>query len=438
MTYESIKSIILTILVGASLLLTWSLWTYQPNYEELENGETVQEVSFSPKKALKDIVKPDQILYHSEDGFHGTFREEEIEKVINAISQWHMTGFENLALEGSNVYSLIDNQEAVEILYPSEIAINLYKNVLGIKEKDIPNFHFNQIVIPLNIEQREHGVIYFVSNEEKRVYRSMIPFSLISEFKGHYFEAAKAYSKYFPYTTTSGRRIYLPEGETEMLSYQHLSSELDSDKFKDALFNDPSLVQKNYTATGVEYTDASSLMRVNTDINTISYIDPSELANQELDTNNLLKRSIDFVNGHGGWTDNYRFVGMDKEQHMVHFRLYGQDGYPIFSENTAIAKIRLIWGNTDINRYIRSNFSLGLLTSTSPRKLDSGAVVLEKIQKINQFNPNLLENIKIGYDMKMNDQSLLIQLEPSWYYLYNGVWKQLKTSEYGGEVHGLE
>ena len=62
--YENIKSVILTILVGISFLVTWNLWTYQPSYEELENADTVQEVSFSSKKDIKDIVKPDQVIFH--------------------------------------------------------------------------------------------------------------------------------------------------------------------------------------------------------------------------------------------------------------------------------------------------------------------------------------------------------------------------------------
>ena len=68
MKYENIKSVILTILVGIGLLVTWNLWTYQPSYKELENADTVQEVSLSskPKKDIKDIVKPDQVIFHKE------------------------------------------------------------------------------------------------------------------------------------------------------------------------------------------------------------------------------------------------------------------------------------------------------------------------------------------------------------------------------------
>lgn len=444
MTYENIKSIILTILVGASLLLTWNLWTYQPNYEKLEKGETVQEVSFSTKKPIKAIVKPEQILYHIGEGFYGSLEEDEIEKVLSEMGRWNLNGFERIQLGGMGVYSLVDNQDAVEILFPSAINIDLYKSVLGIKERDLPNFNFDQIIIPLNMEQGEYGVVYFASRKEEKVYRSMIQLPPIPDFKGAYVEAAKSYPKYFPYITEAGRRIYLPEAETEIYSNKYLSNPLDAGKFKNALFKDPTLVQKNYIATGEEYTDASSLMKVDTDANMISYIDPSEVGNQDIDKSDLLKRSIDFVNSHGGWTDKYRFVYLDTNQSTVHFRLYGQDGYPVFSENADpdadISKIQLVWGNTDISRYIRNNFSLGLLTYTSPspRILESGTTALEKVRSIEKFNSNLLEDMKIGYEMTMNAQSLLIQLEPKWYYLYNGEWNPLTTSEYGGQQHGLE
>ena len=41
MTYENIKTTILTFLVLLSGLLTWNIWTYQPNYESMENQKTV-------------------------------------------------------------------------------------------------------------------------------------------------------------------------------------------------------------------------------------------------------------------------------------------------------------------------------------------------------------------------------------------------------------
>lgn len=54
MSYEHIKTIILTILVATSALLTWNLWTYQPNFEPIEKANTVQEVTIAEKRSESD------------------------------------------------------------------------------------------------------------------------------------------------------------------------------------------------------------------------------------------------------------------------------------------------------------------------------------------------------------------------------------------------
>jgi regulatory protein YycH of two-component signal transduction system YycFG len=438
LTYENIKSILLTFLVTASALLTWNLWTYQPITEELEKADTVREVTFSPtKKDVTEIVQPDQIIFHIDDRHYGTNSAEEMEKIIYEMSHWNLDHFESISSDEMTISSLVENHDLMEVLYPGSISINLYKGVLGIKDEDLLPFYFDQIMIDLESEQNDMSVIYFISREDQKIYKTATPSHKLSNFKEIYFEVAQQYKQYFPFSPNSGRTIYLPEKETEMMNYQYLYEPLESDKFKDALFSDPSLVQKSIIATGEEYTDGSSLLRENTDTNLISYIDPAEIGNQAINYNDLIKKSIDFVNGHGGWTDSYRFVGLDNDQKSVHFRLYGPEDYPIFSENSGISEIVLMWGKTDISRYIRNNFSFSFIATTSIKELDSGQSALAQLQKIEDYNSNLLQDLKIGYQMKLT-QSLLIQLEPSWFYLYDGVWKQLTIEDSGGDINGLE
>ena len=38
MNFERAKSIILIILVGTSIFLTWSIWTYEPEYDPFEQS----------------------------------------------------------------------------------------------------------------------------------------------------------------------------------------------------------------------------------------------------------------------------------------------------------------------------------------------------------------------------------------------------------------
>ena len=87
---------------------------------------------------------------------------------------------------------------------------------------------------------------------------------------------------------------------------------------------------------------------------------------------------------------------------------------------------------------MRNNFSLGLPALNPIKTLESGYIVIEKIEEREgeQYNLSLLEDIKIGYKMTMNAKT--ISLEPSWFYLYGDEWKPIKVDAIGGEQVGLE
>ena len=102
----------------------------------------------------------------------------------------------------------------VNILYSGSIPISLYKNVLLIRDKDVPSFNFDQIVINMEVEQNGFGVIYFISHEDQQIYQSMVPIASISSVKEKYFRQAEQYNPYFQYKMDSNQMIYLPENET--------------------------------------------------------------------------------------------------------------------------------------------------------------------------------------------------------------------------------
>ena len=64
MRREHLKSVILTTLVLISLVLSYSLWSYQPNYDVIQNQDYVQKVSIGAKRDFKDIVIPNLLVVH--------------------------------------------------------------------------------------------------------------------------------------------------------------------------------------------------------------------------------------------------------------------------------------------------------------------------------------------------------------------------------------
>lgn len=78
---EHIKSIVLTILVLLSLLLTFSIWSYTPNLQIIEETP-VNQISVGTEKEIDDVIKPYRILFHEGENFFGTVTSTEIDEIM--------------------------------------------------------------------------------------------------------------------------------------------------------------------------------------------------------------------------------------------------------------------------------------------------------------------------------------------------------------------
>ncbi|WP_066059571.1 YycH family regulatory protein [Robertmurraya korlensis] len=440
MKYETIKSIVLLILVIFSILLTYLLWTYQPNYDTLkESGKTVEEVSLGETKELKNIVRPERLFLHQGDKHFGTFDSFEIEQMMKELSLWGFSEFEDISEMVRNIPSFIYDKNSLEIIFPDIVPLKVYRSALQLPSNEIPKSNFDRIVIDLEPETREGGVVYFISSKEHKVLRARVSASFITNYKERYLSNISENEKYALFEPINRESFPMLRKEpVKMALYKHISEKLPTDKLRDALFSDPNLVSKNYSSFGEEYTDTTTLMSVNYGTNTIRYIKTETDATSK--SENLLERSIEFVNSHGGWTDNYRYVGMDESEQFILFRLYDLNGYPIFGDN-GVSEILQIWNASEINKYYRSNLVLGSRVEATEINLPSGIAVLEELKKTEDFNLDFLQDITIGYHMTKDTgdtQNSLIHLEPSWYYKYNDEWKRVSSSVNGGEKHGLE
>ncbi|MCQ6280242.1 YycH family regulatory protein [Bacillus sp. EB600] len=439
MKYETIKTTMLTILVLLSVFLTWNLWTYQPKYATMEKNNVVAD-TMSEKQEIKKIVRPDMVLYHKQGQYYGTTRTDELDKLIKELGHWSFTDVKIYADKPENLNELTHGNGKVEIVFPAEVPIELYQNVLKFTDKKIPSFNFDRIIINAEGLDKGNGIVYFVSTVNQVVYSSHISASFLNDFKRGFYKGAGRYPSYMSYNVNEKRTIFLPENPVEMMVYKYLPVTLNSEKFKDALFNDPNFVQKSIVTKGEEYTNGSSKMNINYDKNMLLYVNPTAKGYYLEDSKGLMKRSIDFVNGHGGWTDPYRYVERDDNNHQVTFRLYSEEGYPVFNED-GLSEISETFGKNEINKYIRPNISMELPIKTEMQKITSpsGHTVLQFIQSQKNFKPELLQNIVLGYEMgRDSKESKLIILKPVWFYQYDNKWKQISMMELGGMNNGLE
>ncbi|WHY00726.1 two-component system activity regulator YycH [Neobacillus sp. DY30] len=440
MKYENIKSAILTFLVLVSIVLTWNLWTYQPNFDIMENGNYVEEVTLKEKRELHQIISPDLILFHRNGQHFGTTNAIDLDKIMTEIRQWSIYDIKDYSENVEDIKDLVHGNGNAELVFPADVPIEIYRSVLKFEEKKIPAFNFNRIVINVENSEKGNGTVYFVSSDYQQVYISHISPSLLNEFNRDFFKNAAQYQPYFSFEATEQRTVFIPDGKLEMMEFTYLPVVLNSEAFKAALFSDPNFVQRGTVAGVEEFSDVSSKMTVNNDTNMLLYVNPTGESNYVGTSYDLLKRSIDFINGHGGWTDPYRYVAMSEKRKSVNFRLYSIDGYPVFNEG-GMSEIQEVWGRDEITKYVRPNISLELPLTTEMVKvtLPSGTSALEFLKSRKNFKPELLEQLVLGYRMSKDiSENKLILLEPAWFYRYNQTWGQITKEDLGGLLRGLE
>ncbi len=442
MRFESVKSFVLTILVLLSILLTWGLWTYQPDYDTIENTTNiVRDVSISNTKEVSSLIRPTKVLFHFENQHFGTVDETNITTMVRDIRKWEIYDFTNISSTISSYDFLRFTQKPghVQVLYPDEIPLTLFRPIYKLTDQNLPSVSFDRMIINMNVDDEKSGIVYFVSNANQLIYEAKVGSEYIDDFNRHYYQSSNSYPEYFSYSVTETKSIFLPKNKTPMHSVQYYTDFLDPEIFKEALFADPNIVKKHILTYGEEYTDGSKLLQVNAGRKYIQFVNPvNNTENTSVGSSDLIKSSIDFINDHGGWTDTYHFFSWNKFEQRTVFRLYVKN-YPVFNKN-GLTEIHQVWNKNEIMRYQRPLLVLEIPIPSAEIELPSGEVILKAISSQPDFQPHLLEDITLGYELIETPEKISVAtLVPIWSYKYEGRWKRIDVpEELGGNEGGLE
>ncbi|MGE7875762.1 YycH family regulatory protein [Peribacillus muralis] len=445
MNFERAKSIILTILVGTSIFLTWSIWTYEPEYDQLSQSSDYIKIK-SDVEIVSDVIKPVSILFHGNGQHFQTSDPIEIGRMEKEYSQWSFSGIREISVKRlqRKFDDFVHEDGSVEIQFSDDVPISIYKTLLNITDKEVPPFSFDRIII----KQREIGendsAVYFVSYGQEKIYQGMVDSNKVEDFMDKFYTGSyNEHPEYMAEVINSKKTLFVPENPVEIKSFQYYIDNLDIAKLKNALFNFPKYVRQESVSVGDEYTDGTRLMTINKENYLISYINPGQKDKSFGSSSDLLQKSIDFINDHAGWEDNnYRYAYMSESEQRVVFRLF-VNGYPAFNEY-GMTEIEQIWGKEEIYSYERPYFSLAsvLPSEGALKTLASGREVLDQLKSKDNIDFKKVEDISIGYRLdKSLDSKLvtLVTLEPTWYYRIGNKWFIVPfEGDTGGDQSGLE
>lgn len=437
MTRERFKNVLLTLLILLSVFFSWTLWTFQPNFSFIDQSPYLQETAIQEKLDPEIIVQPTRMLLHTDDQHYGTTDPNLIAGAVHDVKKWEISKIEDISARITDINHFLEAPSRVELIFNNTLPVSYYENFLNIGDKKpTKNVEFDRIVI--GVEGSYQG-LYFVSTNNRKVLEAkVVDKEVLATFEKEYTENTDMYTSYKAVKLNKGKNLYLPAEKTTIKKYKYYVKLLSAEGFKNALFDDPSVIKREVIEQGTEYQDGSRLLRIMNQTMMLTYNNPSQ-SNSVYTSDDALQKSIEFINSHAGWDRRYRYAS-ELENHEVKFQLY-MEGLPVFNDS-GLSEIVVDWGQDGVKKYKRPYFAFDWQLPDSEAgelQLRSGQDAYEYLSDQKPGIADKVDDMRIGYGLKLDsEQKDIIVIEPAWYYLADGYWKRIQFGEQGGNIDGLE
>ena len=411
MSMENFKTIVLINLVVISLFLTFNLWTYVPDSTSMQNAKFVQGNEGMNQTKISDVVRPTSIIVHKDKNHYGSRREADIESIYKPLEVGELHDFKEISIAKGDFLSYVHGEGKVELVFPTDIPFDAVKSMFNMKEKstDKPK-HFNRILLDPSRSKDQEIKINFVSDGDNfKIYEAKLSGVYLKDIVNAQNQFIVSAKPYFDYQLNDMKKLFLPDGTTELNNITYISSNLAVDTFKNALFSDPRYLSPITEMSKETFTDGIRSMEIENDRHMLKYKNSSVLTEKTIDNLMLLQKSFEFVSGHSGSLDSYRLDYMNKGETV--FRL-NEDGYSVFNED-GLAELRQVWGSEEVMEYERPLLSLNTKGIEQKVTLPSGHVVIASLENNPEIKKQVIKDIGIGYKLSLDGQ--VVRLQPIWY-----------------------
>ena len=435
---ETIKSIVLFLLITLSLFLTFSIWTYTPNLKTIDQKPTV-DISISNRATIDEVIKPYKSIFHFPDSLTGTTDSTEIEHIIKAMKNWTISGVvEDQNFDADKLNLLMNKKNSFTLFYHSEVPLRVFKDFVEIDDINVPDTSFDRLIVEWNSINTTLD-IHFISSLHNTRYSAKVNVLDLQKFNQTLLVRGKNLSEYTKVKTSDEHVLMIPANKLEIIKNTYYQDNISPSRFRDALFNDPNAVRRSQVGPNHEvFQDDHASMSINTDKKILDYVHPTAKTSEVSDPSELLRDTFDYINEHGGWSNEYRLVNMNPLSRTVKFQLHVH-GLPLFSDSTS-TMIEQEWRDERVFRYKRPYYILdsNLPSETETVSLPSGVDVANMLIESEEIDGSQVEEIIPGYFMKYDKNPNLFMLEPSWFYKIKGNWIRFSPEQLGGEMIGLE
>ncbi|WP_152657498.1 YycH family regulatory protein [Oceanobacillus sp. CFH 90083] len=417
MKLETAKSLLLIILIGTSLILTFGMWNYRAEYEPLNDVESIDEADLGGEtKDVDDVIKPNNIVFKMNGQFFSYANPADSMQLFEDIQRWKLTDIQNRAAEDDR-----ESGAEAEIIFPTEVPLSLFDSILNVDNtlRSNTNFYVDRFYIALN---EETGVlqVQFVSTDGEEVVEGTIHstehyerlLSIFNELDDEAYEERELISG-------TAKDIYIPIEAKSMKSFTYTFDTTDAVTIRNIMFTNPNVVNISESAPGsIMYRTDNRQLNISN--HGMRFIDVAERNNEPTDTN-VLRQSMEKINEHKGFTDDYRLESFTEDS--IAYRLY-RFQYPVVNNSYMdLSMIYQEWQNDQLSEYNRSLISLDTVINTSSKELRSGNEIILSIQQ--GENAADIDDVQIAYRLTIGSNENgedYVLLEPNWYQRIDNSW----------------
>ncbi|MFG6113643.1 YycH family regulatory protein [Halobacillus sp. MO56] len=426
MNFETLKSIILFILIMLSLFLTVALWNYQPSHDRVEEDMGVDTDVGGLEQTMTDVVQPSNIVFHNTAGDYGFTDSQDEALFYQQMQNWTLYNFE----PGESGFP--EGQIMTEIVFPTGLPVKLLTSIFTVSEEEqgigLAAGNFKYMVFVLDESTESITSVRFISGDGENVIRAQVQATdafadLISQHRS--LENKQELIKF----ENKNTRIFIPKNEVTMTDHFISVDPVKVEPLLNALFDDVSRVKKSKRSDETtSFSDYDSEMIIAEDGKSMKLERALFGKGTMLNDYELITESMAMVNNHKGWTDDYNLF--DLTDHQASYRMI-YDGVPVLSPSR-LSEIMVQYRQEELYRYKRPLTDIVEVYAQEEEEreivLESGERVLDVLENNPSINQNTIQDISIGYRLipsNPGNQNIFYTLMPAWYVKQNGKWENI-------------
>lgn len=447
MNKESIKSIILTVLIGISLFFTWNMWNIQPPLDKFQNSTFFESVPIGDeKRSTSQVVKPLQLYIHTPDSHFSTLDEQYMNSLWNEMQKWKYSLSNNRNLTQTYTKEKFKSwihgkdEAKIELRFYDEIPLETFDSIFQWDTDTTESIGFDRIY--LNVpKEKEVQKVYFVSSEKMKIIEASVNLADANKYIAELYSKRSELQPYFAYGSGDGIEIMLPVNEVEIDSYQYFTDEIEGERFKDALFSNPRIVKQDFNHSKNRYTDSQRELNIYPNQHMVSFVNPALTETNSLEGHLLIDQSINYLNDHGGWTDDYVLYNIDEINQEIRYVMSIQS-IPVIQSSeepfgpTVIAQR---WGQNEVAVYQRPSYQLETKIPTSNSSiLMSGQEIVDILSADQSIDTSSIKNIFVIYELGGSTDQKYVRVTPSWCIEMDNGQMMIMNEEQGRDKSGVE